>query len=104
MDPSEIPWSIVGDVSVAVMVATLIFTGWLIPKGTVTKWLEVQQKLVEAERRINDIQAASLKQQRTTTATLLDTNAKLVDEYGKTTAYSLQQIQQQAKEVAESDE
>ena|SRR5690606_1855300 len=104
MDPSAIPWSIVGNVSVAVMVAMLIFTGWLIPKGTVSRWLEVQQKLVDAERRINDIQAASLNQQRTTTATLLETNSKLVDEYGKTTAYSLQQIQQQAKEVTEPNE
>lgn len=97
----DFPWSLVGDVGIGVLVVVLIFTGRLIPKGTVTQWLEVKQQLVDTERRINDVQALSLEQQRATATTLLETNSKLVEKYGETTAYSLREIQRTAKEAAE---
>lgn len=95
-------WPIIGDIGLPAAIVILIMTGKLVPSGTVKQLLEVSDHLVEAERKINAVQAASLATQRDTASTLLETNSKLVDDYGRTTAYSLQQIQQQAKEAADS--
>ncbi len=100
----EVPWSIVGNISVGVLVCALVFWGRLIPKGTVTLWLAMKDEVIKSERTINRVQAEALKHQRATVATLTETNRRLVDEYGKSTAYSLSEIQKYAKEAQESHE
>lgn len=103
MDISAIPWGIVGDIGVAIFIAVLIFTGRLLPLGTVKQWLAMKDELIASERKINDLQSRSLAHQRDAVKTLTETNRRLVDEYGATTAYSLEQIQLQAKEAPDSD-